>query len=202
MTEVAVIAGAYLLGSVPTGVLVGSIAGIDVRRVGSRNIGATNVTRATGRLGGLVTLIGDVGKGIAAIAFARTLTTDPTLVDAAALAVVVGHVWSIFLRFSGGKGVATGFGVCMAIAPVAAALPLAVFAAVLALTRIVSVASLAGVFTMPIGLTLAGMPPMSVAVSAMLAIVVSIRHRDNIRRLLAGAEPRLGSGRHRAGGSV
>jgi glycerol-3-phosphate acyltransferase PlsY len=183
---------AYLVGSVPTGILVGRLAGTDVRAVGSGNIGATNVTRAAGSMAGLVTLIADVGKGAAAVALARAVGTNPLVVPAAALAAPVGHVFSIFLCLSGGKGVATALGSCLVLSPLAMIPPILGFIAALAVTRIVSVASLAGAWAAPISMLLFGEGLPNVVVTALLAIVITARHGDNIRRLRAGTEPRLG----------
>lgn len=183
---------AYLIGSVPTGVVVGRLAGVDVRTVGSGNIGATNVTRAAGNLAGLLTLIADVCKGAAAVVLARAFGTSPMVVPAAVLVAPLGHTFSVFLRFSGGKGVATGLGSCLALAPLATIPPVLIFAATFAATRIVSVASLAGAWTIPISVLLTGTGPPSVVAVTLLAIVITLRHRDNIRRLRARVEPSFG----------
>jgi acyl phosphate:glycerol-3-phosphate acyltransferase len=183
---------AYLIGSVPTGVVVGRFVGIDVRAVGSGNIGATNVTRAAGNTAGLVTLIADVGKGAAAVALARAFGTSAISVPAAVLAAPLGHIFSVFLRFSGGKGVATGLGSCLVLAPAATIPSVLVFAATCAATRIVSVASLAGAWTIPISMFLADRDLPSVAAVTLLAMVITVRHRDNIRRIRARVEPRFG----------
>jgi len=180
------------MGSVPTGVFIGRLAGIDVRDVGSGNIGATNVTRAAGRTAGLITLIADAGKGAIAVALARAVGAHPLVVPAAALAAPLGHVFSVFLRFSGGKGVATALGSCLVLAPLAIVPPIAGFVATLAATRIVSVASLAGVWLAPLSMLLFGEDLPNVVVAALLAIVITFRHGENISRLRAGLEPRLG----------
>jgi glycerol-3-phosphate acyltransferase PlsY len=172
-------------------VLIGRLAGIDVREVGSGNIGATNVRRAAGSMAGLVTLLGDTGKGIAAVVIARALGTGPFVVPGAALAAFLGHVFSAFLQFSGGKGVATGFGVCVALAPSAMILPLSLFGVTFAATRIVSAASLAAAWATPLGMLLVRAGPGVVSVGTLMALVITVRHQDNIRRLRAGAESRF-----------
>jgi glycerol-3-phosphate acyltransferase PlsY len=184
---------AYAIGSLPTGVIVGRALGVDVRAAGSRNIGATNVARLLGRWAGLLTLLCDVGKGVAAVAMARWLGAHDAIVHAAAVAALLGHVYSVFLRFDGGKGVATGFGVCLALAPAATILPVIVFGLTLVATRIVSLASLAGAATAPFAMALAGAGRMSVIVGIVVAAVIALRHRDNLGRLRHGTEPRFGS---------
>lgn len=192
MSDLVLALVAYVIGSLPTGVVMGWLAGIDVRSVGSGNIGATNVARAAGRTAGLITLIVDVGKGVAAVALARALGTSSLAVPAAALAAPLGHVFSVFLRFSGGKGVATGLGSCLALAPSAMVPPTLTFAAAFAVTRIVSVASLAAAWTTPVSMALAGAERPTVVVAVLIAVVITVRHQDNIRRLRAGTEPRFG----------
>jgi glycerol-3-phosphate acyltransferase PlsY len=184
---------AYAIGSLPTGVIVGRALGVDVRTAGSRNIGATNVARLLGRWAGLLTLLCDVGKGVAAVALARWLGAHDAIVHVAAVAALLGHVYSVFLRFDGGKGVATGFGVCLALAPAATILPMIVFALAFVATRIVSLASLAAAATAPFAMALAGAGRMSVIVGIVVAVVIALRHRDNLERLRHGTEPRFGS---------
>jgi glycerol-3-phosphate acyltransferase PlsY len=184
---------AYAIGSLPTGVIVGRALGVDVRAAGSRNIGATNVARLLGRWAGLLTLLCDVGKGVVAVAVARWLGAQDAIVHAAAVAALLGHIYSVFLGFDGGKGVATGFGVCLALAPAATILPVIVFGLTFAATRIVSVASLAGAATIPFAMALAGAGRSSVIVGIVVAVVIALRHRDNLERLRHGTEPRFGS---------
>jgi glycerol-3-phosphate acyltransferase PlsY len=184
---------AYAIGSLPTGVIVGRTLGVDVRTAGSRNIGATNVARLLGRWAGLLTLLCDVGKGVAAVALAGWLGARDAIVHVAAVAALLGHVFSVFLRFDGGKGVATGFGVCLALAPAATILPVIVFGLTFAATRIVSLASLAGAATIPFAMALAGAGRMGVIVGIVVAVVIALRHRDNLERLRHGTEPRFGS---------
>jgi glycerol-3-phosphate acyltransferase PlsY len=192
MNDVAVALLAYLIGSIPTGVLIGNLKGTDVRRVGSGNIGATNVARAAGRAAGIVTLLGDTAKGAVAVVLARALATRPGTVYVAALAVVLGHTCSVFLRLRGGKGVATALGVGLALAPAAMILPLGVFAVVAATTRVVSVASLAGAFATPLSMALLGTGRGNVLLTLAVAVLIAVRHRDNIQRLRKGTEFRFG----------
>jgi glycerol-3-phosphate acyltransferase PlsY len=192
MNDALVLVFAYLVGSVPTGVVVGRVAGFDVRSTGSGNIGATNVARAGGTVPGIVTLLGDVGKGFLAVAVAQAAGSSSLAPPAAALAVFFGHIFSIFLRFSGGKGVATALGVCLGLAPTASLPPMLVFAATFSATRIVSAASLAAATSAPLSMVFLGHDRADILVSAILALAIFARHRDNLRRLRAGTEPRFG----------
>lgn len=206
------LAVAYLLGATPTGYLAGKLLrGIDIREHGSRSTGATNVLRTLGKGPALVVLLIDVLKGAAAIVFARwffpwlaTLpsVTPPASLDVqtwapwavclAGLAALLGHGRSIWLNFTGGKSAATGLGVLIAVSWPVGLGALAVFAAVLAVTRIVSLGSMLAALT-AIGLVvgLAHPLPYQLLVIAGSAYVI-VRHRANIQRLLAGTEPRLG----------
>ncbi|MBM4265485.1 MAG: glycerol-3-phosphate 1-O-acyltransferase PlsY [Deltaproteobacteria bacterium] len=188
----------YLIGSVPWGYLLGRWYGLDVRRSGSGNIGATNVARSLGRRVGLLTLALDAAKGALPVLLAANAslwpsaeTSPETRAAIAALGAVAGHVFSIFLRFQGGKGVATAAGALLALAPGAALIALAVFAALLLAKRIVSLASLGAVATAPVGMALSGEPRAAVLAGVGVAALIFVRHRDNLARLRAGTEPRL-----------
>lgn len=182
----------YLLGSVPTGYLVARLRGIDIRRHGSGNIGSTNVLRTLGRGAAAVTLLGDVAKGWAGVWLGWSVGPDPLWSALAAVLVVVGHCWSPFLGFRGGKGVATGFGAALGLAPWAT-LPAALVWGVLLLSwRYVSLASLSAAVCLPLGVLLLGYPLPAVGAGGAIALLVIARHRENIGRLLAGTERRLG----------
>lgn len=190
-----VLIGAYLLGSVLFGVVVlRASTGRDPRHAGSGNPGATNVMRIGGKRLGGVALALDAGKGAVAVVVARSLTPDEaTLPAAAAVAVVLGHLFPLFFRFRGGKGVATGMGAFLVLSyrPVLAAI--AVFAVVLAAFRFVSVASMAGATSLA-PLCLVWSEPGAVTWAAGLtAALIVARHHANIARLRDGVEPRLGS---------
>jgi glycerol-3-phosphate acyltransferase PlsY len=192
---------AYFLGALPWSVWIARwTRGIDVRQVGSGNPGATNVLRAAGRGPGIAALACDVLKGVLAVLLARALDLSPAWLGWAALAAVCGHVFSIFLDFRGGKGVATAAGALGAVSPAALGVALVVFVVVVAATRYVSLGSMLAAITFPIALWLldAGSAgdatsSRSLVVSAsFIAILVIVRHRANLRRLLAGSENRLG----------
>ena len=188
------ILGAYLIGAVPIGWLVARAFGVsDIRRHGSGNIGATNVLRTLGRLPAIVTLLGDVAKGYAAVALAAYLVCpDPRPIAAATVAAVVGNCWSVFLGFRGGKGGATGLGALLRLVPWATLAALPVFVAIVATTRYVSLGTLLGALCVPLGAALLGYPIPYVLAALAGALIVVGRHHANIGRLWAGTESRLG----------
>lgn len=189
----ALLALAFLLGSVPFGLILSrALAGVDVRRVGSGNIGATNVSRAAGKKVGILTLLLDAAKGALPVVAASSLGFSPGWGAAAGLAAFLGHLYPPWLGFRGGKGVATALGVSAAFAPLAALAALVVFAAALAATRFVSVGSLLGTVACAAGIFLvrgAGSP--AAWAGAAMAVAIFLRHLGNIRRLLRGEESRL-----------
>jgi glycerol-3-phosphate acyltransferase PlsY len=195
---------AYLLGSIPTGyLLVRLFRHRDIRSMGSGNIGATNVLRSGGKDLGAATFLLDVLKGCAAVWLGEWaaahffLWADPRDIEAlAALCAVLGHMFPVWLRFRGGKGVATGFGVFLVAAPLAALSAIAVFGVILALTRYVSLASILASASFPVFAWLLAegrCPPFFFAVQIAVALLIILKHHQNIRRLLAGTESRLGA---------
>lgn len=196
----------YLLGSIPTGLLVGRIArGIDIRKYGSGKTGFTNVLRTVGARWGAVALVGDLAKGAIPVVIARLLSDEPYVQTVGGLAAAIGHDWPVFAGFQGGRGVAASFGAALAMSPIAAAALIPVGIGLVAVTRIMSVMSvgmapvLAVVF---IALAAAGVHPWAYAVYASVAaaLVVAL-HRENIERILAGTEPKLGRGGERREGA-
>jgi glycerol-3-phosphate acyltransferase PlsY len=185
--------GAYLGGSIPTGLLVARARGVDLRGVGSGNIGATNVARALGRGLAIAVLLGDALKGFAPVFVGRRLLPQlpPAAVALAGLAAIVGHMFTIFLRGRGGKGVATSLGVALAISPPAALCGFALYIIVYLTLRISSVGSLLGMWSFPVfAALLGGVPRPYLALSIGTALLVTLRHRANIARLLRGEEKR------------
>lgn len=182
----------YVAGSIPTGLWLGqAMRGVDIREHGSRNIGATNTLRVLGKPLGAAALAGDMLKGLVAVAVFARLGAMPQLPLYCGIAAILGHTFSVFLRFRGGKGVATGAGVFLGLAPAATGIAAAVFALVAGTTRMVSAASLcaaialtAAVFALPHGM------PVRVA-AALVAALVLFRHRSNIARILKGEENRF-----------
>lgn len=209
---------AYLLGAVPFGLLLGKARGVDIRQHGSRNIGATNAGRVLGRKWGLLCLTLDIVKGFLPTFAAYWLIADKP--DAAtlvmwlviALAAVLGHVFPVYLRFRGGKGVATTIGVALGIFPYLTVPMLAtvlLYAAVRLPTGIVSLGSLAIAFGLPASffaytrlrdLPMAEFWPLQVA-TILLGLIILVRHRENIGRLLKGTEQRVRGREGRAGGA-
>jgi glycerol-3-phosphate acyltransferase PlsY len=195
IAPVLISAAAYMIGSIPFSFLVAKAFGVrDVRRVGSGNVGATNVLRSAGRTAGVVAFLLDAGKGaVAAVLAMRLAPEEPRLAPLAAILAVVGHMYPVWLRFEGGKGAATGLGAFAPLVPEAAAGAVVVFGLVAALTRFVSLGSIAGAFALVL-LAYAGRgaSPTVVAASVTAALVV-LRHRSNLRRIVAGTERRLKS---------
>ncbi len=188
---------AYLLGSIPFGyLLVRFVRHEDIRAVGSGNIGATNVIRSGAKGLGVATLLLDLLKAYAAVLVARHLApANYDLAVGAAIAAVLGHVFPVWLRFRGGKGVASALGVFLALVPMAALVAFAVFVVVVVLSRYVSLASITAAAVMPVvGIALAPeRSPMVVAGFLFLSALIIAKHHANIRRLLAGTESRFGS---------
>lgn len=182
----------YVLGSVPFGLLLTRLAGLgDVRQIGSGNIGATNVLR-TGRRGlAAATLLLDAAKGAAAV-FIVNYCFGPTAAAIAGFGALLGHIFPVWLKFKGGKGVATFLGVLIAMAWEVAAIFAIVWLAVAAITRISSLSAIIATVAVPIGAWILGYDQVAV-VSALMAVIILIKHRGNIRRLLAGEEPRIGA---------
>ncbi|MDU0459361.1 MAG: glycerol-3-phosphate 1-O-acyltransferase PlsY [Geobacteraceae bacterium] len=182
---------AYLLGSIPTGLLLGKAYGIDVRKEGSGNIGATNLYRTVGRKVGAMTLVGDCLKGLLPVLVVKYSTLPPDFAAWVGLAAFCGHVFSLFLKFKGGKGVATALGVFLALAPMAVAIAIAVFAAFMSTWRYVSLGSIAAAAIMPVAVAIRGGGRVLITVTLIIAVIVIIRHHENIRRLIAGTENRF-----------
>ena len=197
MNLLAGVVAAYLVGAIPIGLLVARAFGVvDLRRQGSGNIGATNVLRTAGRLAALLTLVGDAGKGYLAVWVGSALGGGALAAGAAAVAAIAGNCWSPFLLFRGGKGMATGLGAFLRLVPLATLPAIVVWLAVAMTFRYASLASLMAALCVPLGALALGRYPVEfVAASAAGAAIVVYRHRDNIGRLLAGTERRLGQRR-------
>lgn len=182
---------AYLLGSVSTGFLLGSLSGVDIRQAGSGNVGATNVARVVGKWQGLLTLVGDAGKGFIPVFLSRKLGYDFSIMSVVGLAAFLGHLYPLFLRFHGGKGVATALGVFLSLAPMATVILVFIFSFVAMASRIVSLASLIAVGFAPIALWFFSYPPILVGLGLLMALLTVLRHRENIQRLISGTEPKF-----------
>ena len=191
----------YLIGSTPFGVFAGRFAGIDVREHGSKNIGATNVLRTLGKKYGIAVFLADALKGLVAVRLAVWLAgADPfyrsSLGIVAAVFVVMGHSFPIWLRFRGGKGVATSGGACLGLLPVPTSIGGLIWIVVFLAFRYVSVASIAAIVSLPLVVWLLsdrGNSPnyLMFGFSVFIAVLVTWRHRENIVRLTRGTEPRF-----------
>jgi acyl phosphate:glycerol-3-phosphate acyltransferase len=182
---------AYLLGSIPTGLLLGKACGVDVRHEGSGNIGATNLYRTVGRKVGALTLIGDCLKGFVPVLAAHNYAPATDLAAWVGLAAFCGHVFSIFLKFRGGKGVATALGVFLALSPLAVAIALAVFLVLVLKWRYVSLGSVAAAAVMPLAVYLLHGGRGMLLVTGVVAAIVIVRHHANIKRLVNGTESKF-----------
>ncbi len=195
----AVVIGSYLIGSIPSGLVIGKLKGIDVREYGSGNIGTTNVVRTLGARYGAVVLVADVLKGVIGVVLARYIIGSPVSEMAAGLAAVAGHDWSLFLKFKGGRGVATSLGALFPMAmpaPLSGITGLAVFIFVALASRYISLASIVGsvsaVVVMAVFLGLDRVPWQYLVYIAVVVALIIYQHRDNISRLLSGTESKLG----------
>ena len=201
MTYAITILVSYLIGSIPFGVFAGRFAGIDVREHGSKNIGATNVLRTLGKKYGIAVFLADALKGLVAVRLAVWLAgADPfyrsSLGIVAAVFVVIGHSFPIWLRFRGGKGVATSGGACLGLLPVPTSIGGLIWIVVFLAFRYVSVASIAAIVSLPLVVWLLsdrGNSPnyLMFGFSLFIAFLVTWRHRENIVRLTRGTEPRF-----------
>ncbi len=182
----------YLIGAIPTGVILTRLAGTeDIRKAGSGNIGATNVYRVGGRKLGILTLVGDALKGVAPVAYVLYSGYSPQIVAAVALVAFLGHCYPVYLGFKGGKGVATALGILLVISPLTVFGALVVFSLVLWKWRYISLASISAAGAAP--LVLLAAEPLTALFPAVLVIaaLVVVRHRTNIERLLNGTENRF-----------
>jgi len=192
--DLALVVAAYLLGSVPFSYLVARGFGVrDVRKVGSGNVGATNVLRTAGRLAGFLALLLDSLKGVAATWLALKISPEPRLAALGAVGVVLGHMYPVWLGFRGGKGVSTGAGAFLLLAPTATLIALLIFLLVLAFSRYSSLGSVAAALSLA-SLTHLLQAPTPIAWSAsFVALAIVVKHRGNLERIARGTESRIGS---------
>jgi glycerol-3-phosphate acyltransferase PlsY len=188
---VLIIVMAYCIGSVPFALLLARED--DVRRIGSGNVGAANVLRASGVRAGVLVALLDIAKGAASVELAMRLSTDSRLSAAAGFAAIVGHIYPVWLRFRGGKGVATACGVFSVLTPLAALPAFAVFVATAWATRYVSLGSVLATIVLPPVAYAAGYSAATLAAACAASVLILFRHRGNLARLRAGTERRLGA---------
>lgn len=202
------ILGAYMLGSIPWGYIIGRIYGVDVRTVGSKNIGATNVTRTVGRIPGKICFVLDFLKGGLPVLAAQQIAAAGVwksgaelVVVAVMLATILGHIFPVFLQFKGGKGVSTAAGSIMALAPIPLIAAFAVWVVVFLVSRYVSLASISAAAVLPVvawAFAVAGIgspvahSKLTLIFLTVIAVLAIVRHHSNIRRLLNGTESRFG----------
>lgn len=188
-----VLLAAYLIGAIPCGVLLTRFFGSgDIRNAGSGNIGATNVYRVAGKKLGILTLLGDVLKGAIPVGIAKFILLLPEWgIAAVAVAAFLGHCYPIYLRFKGGKGVATALGIYLILSPLAVLIALVLFGGILYQTRFVSLGSIAAALLLPFLVLFINHSHALLAASLLISILVVLRHSTNIRRLLDGTESRF-----------
>lgn len=189
--ELLFIFAAYLLGSIPTGLLLAKAAGVDIRTSGSGNIGATNVYRTLGRTVGIMTLVGDCLKGVIPVVAASYFGLSDIWLAAVGLAAFLGHTYTIFLGFKGGKGVATALGVFLAVSPAAVGLTLLIFVVVVLRWRFISLGSIVAAMLMPGMVAVFDSRPSVVVMSVIIATLVVWKHLENIKRLRDGTESKF-----------
>jgi len=185
----------YAMGSVPFAFLVARRAGVDVRVAGSGNVGAANVLRTTRMPLGVTVLALDITKGAASVLAAYAAVGTTTSMAAAGAAAIVGHIYPIWLRFHGGKGVAVAAGAFAILAPLATVVATAAFFSTVWLTRIISLGSVVATLTLPSAALLTGSPSVVLAAAIGSSALILFRHRANVRRILAGTEQRVGGPR-------
>jgi glycerol-3-phosphate acyltransferase PlsY len=183
----------YLVGAFPTGILVAKSYKVDITTQGSGNVGATNVARVIGKKAGIITLFGDVLKGVVGVVIAGLVVDKAWFAAAAGIALVLGHCFSIPPKLKGGKGVATALGVTLALHPWSAAVAVASFAVVFAASRLVSLSSISAALMVPLGGFLFNLQEATTIALATIGLVVVARHKENIRRLIEGREPTFSS---------
>ena len=192
MLAILLLLGGYILGSVPTGFLIGRAWGVDVRQTGSGNIGMANVLRTVGKWPAIITMAGDMLKGFAPVFLARFLTENDWVIAAVAMAALVGHIWPVFLGFKGGKAVATGAGTTIALAPVVGLGLFAFWWGVVLVSRYTSLGAISVMVVSPIAFLVTGQPIPYVLYTVIGGGLVLWRHKENARALIKGTERKIG----------
>ena len=190
--EIAALVISYLLGSIPTGGWIGlTVKGIDIREHGSRNIGATNTMRILGKQWGAVALAGDMAKGVVAVLLVSEMGDWPHLPLACGIAAILGHTFSIFVRFRGGKGVATSAGVFLALAPIPTLIAAIIFGVVVWSTRMVSAGSIAAAVSLAVLIHFFDATLPVRIITTLVAVLIIFRHRTNLQRIVRGVENKI-----------
>ena len=191
--ELATLALCFMVGAIPFGIIATQSKGIDLKKIGSGNIGATNVLRAAGAGAAIFTLTGDILKGTAAVAIAKYTGGDIFFQGICGLAAILGHDFSPIMKFKGGKGVATSIGVLLLYTPAAGLLTVCTWIGIVALFRYSSLGAVVAFLTMPAYVYFFGYPVTALTFAAIISSVLLIKHRENIRRLLNGNESKIGN---------
>lgn len=192
MTIFLLILSGFVVGSIPFGVVIARFYGVDLKKVGSGNIGATNVLRTMGKGPAFLTLIGDVMKGVLPAAAGEHFFNDPTMGGIIGLSSILGHNFSLFLRFRGGKGVATSIGVLLVLLPKAAVVTIVLWLAVIVITRYSSLGAIVSFGALPATVYLLDYTADKLIISVVISGLLIARHAANIKRLIQGKEPRIG----------
>ena len=183
----------FLVGSIPFGIIVAKAKGVDLRKVGSGNIGATNVLRSVGKWPAAVTLLGDIMKGTLAVALGRYAGADPLFEGLFGIAAILGHNFSIFLKFRGGKGVATSIGVLLMYSPLVACITITLWLIVSAITKYSSLGALVSFGLLPFNIFLFDFAQKEkLFIGVGITLLLLIRHTDNMNRLIRGTERKIG----------
>ena len=184
---------AFVLGSIPFGIITAKVKGIDLKKVGSGNIGATNVLRSLGRWPAVITLLGDILKGTLAVAIGKYSGVEPLYEGLIGIAAILGHNFSIFLGFKGGKGVATSLGVLLMYTPHVALVTLIVWIGVVLFTKYSSLGAIVSFALLPLNIMLFDFQDKTkFIISILISLFIIIRHKDNIKRLMKGTERKIG----------
>jgi glycerol-3-phosphate acyltransferase PlsY len=192
MINIILILISYVLGSIPTGIIISrKFASIDPREKGSGNIGATNVYRTAGKISGIITLFADVLKGLTPVLIAKSLIESSILIAVVGFFAFIGHLYPFTLRFKGGKGVATSLGIFIGLTPLSILPAIMVFITLIITFRIVSIGSLMSSILMPIFIWIFRYPEEYIMLSIIMALFIIYRHKENIERLLKGAESKI-----------
>ncbi len=183
---------AFIIGSIPFGVIVARVKGVDLKKVGSGNIGATNVLRTMGKGPAILTLAGDLLKGALSVAAGLYFLNDTAQAGLVGLSSILGHNFSLFLRFKGGKGVATSIGVLLFFSPKVAAVTIALWLAVIAVVRYSSLGAVVSFGLLPVSIYFIDYTRQKLIISLLMSGLLILRHADNIKRLMQGKETKVG----------
>lgn len=194
MTKIIIlIALAFVLGSIPFGIIAAKARGVDLKKVGSGNIGATNVLRSLGKWPAVITLIGDIVKGTLAVAIGRYCGVEPLYEGLIGMAAIAGHNYSLFLGFKGGKGVATSVGVLLLYTPQAALVTVLIWIVVVLVTKYSSLGAIVSFALLPLNVLLLNTRDQAAfLISIFISLFIIVRHKDNIKRLITGSERKIG----------